>query len=49
MSKCPASGCNKSFKLSDCQPDPDLAKKVKAHQRRQRAAEADSDAEEVVD
>jgi len=46
--KCPASGCNKSFKLSDCVPDDALAKKVKKYQRRVAANEQDSDAEEVV-
>jgi len=48
--KCPASGCNKAFKLSDCQSDDVLAKKVRDHQRRAAAAAAnDSDAEEVID
>ncbi|KAF8158331.1 hypothetical protein B0H34DRAFT_450510 [Crassisporium funariophilum] len=47
--KCPAAGCNKSFTLTDCQPDDALAKKVKAHQRRAAAAAEDSDAEEVID
>lgn len=47
--KCPASGCNRSFKLSDCQSDDVLAKKVRAHQRRAAAAADDSDAEEVID
>lgn len=47
--KCPSTGCTKSFRLSDCLPDEALAKKAKAHQRRQRAAETDSDDEEVVD
>ncbi|CAA7261357.1 unnamed protein product [Cyclocybe aegerita] len=47
--KCPAAGCNKSFKLSDCIADTALAKKVKAQRRRIEAAAADSDAEEVVD
>jgi len=46
--KCPASGCNKSFKLSDCVPDDALAIKVKKYQRRVAANEQDSDAEEVV-
>ncbi|KAF8964213.1 hypothetical protein BDZ97DRAFT_1904521 [Flammula alnicola] len=46
--KCPATGCNKSFKLSDCVADPELAKKVKAHQRRVALAAEDSDAE-VID
>ena len=49
--KCPASGCNKAFKISDCRPDDVLAKKVRDHQRRAAAAAAadDSDAEEVID
>ena len=48
--KCPASGCNKTFKLGDCRPDAALAKKVRDHQRRAAAAAADdSDAEEVID
>jgi hypothetical protein len=47
--KCPAAGCNKRFRVLDCVQDEALAKKVKAHQRRQRAAQVDSDAEEVVD
>ncbi|TFK73570.1 hypothetical protein BDN72DRAFT_868984 [Pluteus cervinus] len=49
VKKCPASGCNKSFSLSDCRPDKDLAKKVKAWQRRAQRMEEDTDAEEVVD
>jgi hypothetical protein len=48
--KCPASGCNKAFKLSDCRSDDVLEKKVRAHQRRAAAAADDeSDAEEVID
>ena len=48
--KCPASGCNKAFRFADCKPDRDLAKKVKAFNRRaERAAEEDSDAEEVIE
>ncbi|KAF8809574.1 hypothetical protein BYT27DRAFT_7094222 [Phlegmacium glaucopus] len=48
--KCPASGCNKTFKLSDCRSDDVLAKKVRAHQRRAAAAADDhSDAEEVIE
>lgn len=50
--KCPASGCNKAFKLSDCHSDDSLAKKVRDHQRRAAAAAAaadDADAEEVID
>ncbi|TFK40601.1 hypothetical protein BDQ12DRAFT_770143 [Crucibulum laeve] len=47
--KCPASGCNKSFKLSDCKPDANLEKKVKAFKRRADRAAEDSDAEEVIE
>jgi hypothetical protein len=50
--KCPASGCNKRFRLSDCQSDDALAKKIQVHKRRVEAAAAaadDSDAEEVID
>jgi SUMO ligase MMS21 Smc5/6 complex component len=46
--KCPAAGCNKSFKLSDCASDDALANKVRKYQRRVAANEQDSDAEEVV-
>ncbi|KAF7365305.1 SP-RING-type domain-containing protein [Mycena venus] len=49
--KCPASGCSKSFTLAQCQPNPDLARKIKAIQKRQARAQQqeDSDAEEVID
>ncbi|KAJ7459749.1 hypothetical protein FB451DRAFT_1271421, partial [Mycena latifolia] len=46
--KCPAAGCSKSFTLADCKPNPELARKVKAHERRQARAQEDSDAEEVI-
>jgi len=46
--KCPAAGCNKSFRLSDCATDDALANKVRKYQRRVAANEQDSDAEEVV-
>jgi len=47
--KCPASGCNKTFKLTDLTPDAALAKKVRNWNRRnQRAAEHD-DAEEIIE
>ncbi|KXN88212.1 E3 SUMO-protein ligase nse2 [Leucoagaricus sp. SymC.cos] len=49
INKCPAAGCNKSFRLVDCKPNKDLAKKVKAHKRRLEKEQEDSDAEEVVD
>ncbi|PPR05373.1 hypothetical protein CVT24_007987 [Panaeolus cyanescens] len=47
--KCPASGCTKQFRLTDCKPDPALEKKTKAYLRRKEAAQQDSDAEEVID
>lgn len=50
--KCPASGCNKAFKLSDCQSDNALAKKIKDHKRRvdaAAAAAADDSDTEVID
>jgi len=47
--KCPTSGCNKSFKLTDLKPDPALAKKVKNWNRRNQRAAEDVDAEEIVD
>jgi SUMO ligase MMS21 Smc5/6 complex component len=51
--KCPASGCNKKFRLADCQTDNALAKKIKDHKRRVDAAAAaaadDSDIDEVID
>ncbi|PFH53946.1 hypothetical protein AMATHDRAFT_72968 [Amanita thiersii Skay4041] len=49
LKRCPASGCVKSFRLSDCRPDKELAKKVKAWLRRNRRANENSDAEEVVE
>ncbi|PPQ89638.1 hypothetical protein CVT25_013825 [Psilocybe cyanescens] len=49
LKKCPAAGCNKSFKLSDCQPDKQLAKKVANYVRHLAVHAEDSDAEEVID
>ncbi|KAF5360750.1 hypothetical protein D9756_004758 [Leucocoprinus leucothites] len=49
LNKCPAAGCNKSFRLVDCKPNKDLAKKVKAYKRRMEKERELSDAEEVVD
>lgn len=49
MVKCPAAGCTKRFTLSDLKPNKDLAKKVKAWQRRVQRAAEHSDAEEIVD
>jgi len=46
---CPASGCRKMFRLSDCQPDQELAKRVKIWARRKQRDEEHSDAEEVVE
>ncbi|KAJ7644044.1 hypothetical protein FB45DRAFT_896753, partial [Roridomyces roridus] len=45
---CPATGCNKSFTLAQCKPNPNLARKVKDHERRQARTQDDSDAEEVI-
>ena len=47
--KCPAAGCTKIFTLSDLKPNKDLAKKVKAWQRRVQRAAEHSDAEEIID
>ncbi|KAJ7857702.1 hypothetical protein B0H14DRAFT_2750926 [Mycena olivaceomarginata] len=49
--KCPSSGCSKAFTLAQCAPNPDLARKVKAVEKRQARAQQqeDSDAEEVID
>ncbi|KAJ3568114.1 hypothetical protein NP233_g5923 [Leucocoprinus birnbaumii] len=49
LNKCPAAGCTKSFRLADCKPNKDLAKKVKAYKRRMEREREDSDAEEVID
>ena len=47
--KCPASGCNKTFRHDDCLPDSALEKKVIKHLRHvATAASQDSDGE-VVD
>ncbi|KAF8208828.1 hypothetical protein K438DRAFT_1812962, partial [Mycena galopus ATCC 62051] len=48
--KCPASGCSKSFTLAECKSNPDLARKVKAVEKRQARAQQqeDSDAEEII-
>ncbi|KAF9077586.1 hypothetical protein BDP27DRAFT_1311306 [Rhodocollybia butyracea] len=46
---CPASGCTRSFRLSDCKPNRDLAKKIKQHERRQKKKEEEMDVEEVVE
>ncbi|KAF9468565.1 hypothetical protein BDZ94DRAFT_1208718 [Collybia nuda] len=47
--KCPASGCNKTFKLLDLKLNKDLAKKAKNWDRRNKRAAEDSGAEEVVE
>lgn len=46
---CPASGCTKVFRLLDCQPDQELARRVKIWARRKQREEEHSDAEEVVE
>ena len=48
---CPASGCRKKISMSDCRPDPELAKKAKAYARRMARHEEDehSEAEEVIE
>lgn len=47
---CPASGCTKSFRLSECQPDRELANKVKIWARRNKQREEElSDVEEVIE
>ncbi|KAJ7212225.1 hypothetical protein GGX14DRAFT_361863 [Mycena pura] len=49
--RCPAAGCSKKYTLAMCKPNPELAKKVKAFERREKARrrQQDSDAEDVVD
>ncbi|KAJ7288421.1 hypothetical protein C8J57DRAFT_1280184 [Mycena rebaudengoi] len=49
--KCPAAGCSKSFTLAQCLPNKDLERRIKAYNRRmaKKAAQEDSDAEEVID
>ncbi|KAK0244388.1 zinc-finger of the MIZ type in Nse subunit-domain-containing protein [Armillaria nabsnona] len=47
--KCPASGCRASFKLSDCVLNKDLARKIKAYERRRKRAEEEIEAEEVIE
>lgn len=47
--KCPAAGCTKAFSLSDCKPNKDLVKKVKAFERRQKRREEEMDDGEVIE
>ncbi|KAH9480472.1 E3 SUMO-protein ligase NSE2 [Psilocybe cubensis] len=47
--KCPAAGCNQTFKLDDCQPNKKLAKAVETYKRLKKVNERVDDAEEVVD
>jgi E3 SUMO-protein ligase NSE2 len=47
--KCPASGCNKSFRLTDLVKDATLAKKVRNWNRRNQRAAEDIDAEEIIE
>ncbi|CAK5284240.1 unnamed protein product [Mycena citricolor] len=47
--KCPTAGCSQSFTLAQCIPDPNLARKVKAFEKRQARARRNNDAEEIID
>ncbi|KAF6757471.1 hypothetical protein DFP72DRAFT_1065769 [Ephemerocybe angulata] len=50
--KCPAAGCRQLLTLSQCKPNPKLAQRVKAYERRiarQEEKDDDSDDEEVID
>ncbi|KAG6830696.1 hypothetical protein H0H92_015172 [Tricholoma furcatifolium] len=47
--RCPAAGCTKRFSRANLKPNKDLAKKVKAHERRARRAAENDDAEEIID
>ncbi|KAK0201648.1 zinc-finger of the MIZ type in Nse subunit-domain-containing protein [Desarmillaria ectypa] len=47
--KCPASGCRASFRLSDCVPNRDLARKIKAYERRKKQAEEAIEVGEVIE
>ncbi|KAG7443100.1 uncharacterized protein BT62DRAFT_1035462 [Guyanagaster necrorhizus] len=47
--KCPASGCRASFRLSDCVPNRDLARKIKAYERRKKRAEEAMEVDEVIE
>ncbi|KAG6831003.1 hypothetical protein H0H87_006576 [Tephrocybe sp. NHM501043] len=47
--RCPAAGCTKRFTRSQLKPNKDLAKRVKAYERRVRLAAENDDAEEIID
>ncbi|KAF9007669.1 hypothetical protein BDZ89DRAFT_1104765 [Hymenopellis radicata] len=47
--RCPASGCHQDITLADCRPDPNLAKKIKAFQRRQKRKEDAMEVDEVIE
>ena len=50
VKKCPASGCTRSFRLLECQPDRELANKVRVWARLNKQREEElSDAEEVIE
>ncbi|KAF8917051.1 hypothetical protein CPB85DRAFT_1431664 [Mucidula mucida] len=49
MKRCPASGCHQDITLADCRPDPNLAKKIKAFQRRQKRKEDAMEVDEVIE
>lgn len=46
---CPAAGCRKQITLALLKPNNDLAKRVKAYERRLARQDDDSDADEVID
>jgi E3 SUMO-protein ligase NSE2 len=47
--KCPVSGCNQMISLNDLKPDKDMARRVKACQRRAQRREEEHDVEEIVE
>lgn len=47
--KCPASGCNKTFRHEDCKDDPALEKKVAKHLRHVATLTSQDSDGEVVD
>ncbi|KAJ3827593.1 hypothetical protein F5880DRAFT_1621655 [Lentinula raphanica] len=46
---CPASGCTREFRLSDCKPNKELAKKLKLHARRLKRKEQEQEVEEIIE
>ncbi|KAJ7601027.1 zinc-finger of the MIZ type in Nse subunit-domain-containing protein [Mycena floridula] len=47
--KCPAAGCTKSFKFSDCKPNKELVKRIKHWERRERRRAEENDDTEVIE